>query len=92
MILILMTFMVLYGMKNGRSLFVGWFWYLLTLMPVIGLIQVGSQAMADRYTYLPSVGIVIMLSWGVPRLFQGEIIRKAVLLLQEWLSSPCWHF
>ncbi|MDM7987157.1 MAG: tetratricopeptide repeat protein [Smithella sp.] len=80
MILILMTFMVLYGMKKWPFLFVGWFWYLLTLMPVIGLIQVGSQAMADRYTYLPSVGIVIMLSWGVPRLFQGEIIRKAVLL------------
>ena len=46
----------------------GWFWYLGTLVPVIGLIQVGAQAMADRYTYLPMIGISIMLVWGVAEL------------------------
>ena len=43
---------------------VGWFWYLVTLTPVIGLVQVGSQARADRYTYISSIGIFICLSWG----------------------------
>jgi len=43
--------------------FVGWFWYLGTLVPVIGLIQVGAQTMADRYTYVPSLGIFVILCW-----------------------------
>ncbi len=45
----------------------GWFWYLGTLVPVIGLVQVGGQSMADRYTYLPFIGLFIMLCWSVPR-------------------------
>lgn len=47
-----------------RYLAVGWLWYLGTLVPVIGLVQVGFQGMADRYTYLPSIGLFIALSWG----------------------------
>jgi tetratricopeptide (TPR) repeat protein len=43
---------------------VGWLWYLGTLLPVIGLIQVGGQSSADRYTYLPSIGLTIILAWG----------------------------
>jgi len=43
---------------------VGWLWYLGTLVPVIGLVQVGSQAMADRYTYIPLIGLFIIISWG----------------------------
>jgi tetratricopeptide (TPR) repeat protein len=58
---------------------VGWFWYLGTLIPVIGLVQVGKQAMADRYTYLPSIGIAIMLAWGIPLLFPREDMRKKIL-------------
>ena len=45
-------------------LFVGWFWYVGMLVPVIGLVQVGSQAMADRYTYLPQIGLCIAVAWG----------------------------
>ncbi len=45
--------------------FVGWLWYVGTLVPVIGLVQVGSQAMADRYTYIPLIGIFIMISFGI---------------------------
>jgi len=44
---------------------VGWLWYLGTLVPVIGIIQVGGQAMADRYTYVPFIGLFVMLTWGV---------------------------
>ena len=50
---------------DRRYLLVGWLWYLGTLVPVIGLIQVGDQAMADRYAYLPLIGILVMVVWGV---------------------------
>jgi len=52
------------AMGRRPYLAVGWFWYLITLLPVIGLVQVGSQARADRYTYIPMVGISIALAWG----------------------------
>ncbi len=50
--------------KGRRYLAVGWFWYLGTLVPVIGLVQAGQQSHADRYTYIPLVGLSIMLAWG----------------------------
>ena len=78
-ILIVITLVVLYYIKKMPFLFVGWCLYLGTLIPVIGLVQVGKQAMADRYTYLPSIGIAIMLAWGIPFLFKQEDIRKKVL-------------
>ncbi|MCL6519685.1 MAG: tetratricopeptide repeat protein [Armatimonadetes bacterium] len=49
-------------------LVVGWLWYLGTLVPVIGLVQVGMQAMADRYTYIPLIGLFIAIAWGIPEL------------------------
>jgi hypothetical protein len=50
---------------QNRYLISGWFWFLGTLIPVIGLIQVGAQSMADRYAYVPLIGIFIMISWGM---------------------------
>jgi Flp pilus assembly protein TadD len=79
LILIGITIIVIYTIKKLPFLFVGWFWYLGTLIPVIGLVQVGTQAMADRYTYFPSIGIVIMLVWGIALLFQREDMRKKIL-------------
>jgi len=57
--------LALSGARSRGSLFVGWFWFVGTLLPVIGLIQAGSQAMADRYTYIPLVGISLAVSWGI---------------------------
>jgi len=51
--------------RSRRYLVTGWLWYLGTLVPVIGLIQVGEQAMADRYAYLPLIGIFVMVVWGL---------------------------
>jgi protein O-mannosyl-transferase len=51
--------------RSRPYLVVGWFWFLVVLLPVIGLVQVGSQAMADRYSYLPFVGLFLILAWGV---------------------------
>jgi tetratricopeptide (TPR) repeat protein len=50
--------------RERRYLAVGWLWYLGTLVPVIGLVQIGSQALADRYTYVPSIGLFIVVAWG----------------------------
>jgi Flp pilus assembly protein TadD len=47
---------------------VGWLWFVGTLVPVIGIVQVGSQAYADRYTYIPYIGLFIMIAWGLPQL------------------------
>jgi Flp pilus assembly protein TadD len=52
-----------------RYLLTGWLWFLITLLPVIGLLQVGSQAMADRYTYIPLIGLFVMVSFGAAELF-----------------------
>lgn len=62
-------------------LFVGWFWYLGALVPVIGLVQVGSQAMADRYVYVPSIGIFIIIAWGLSCLLHKRIPSKTRVLI-----------
>ena len=49
-------------------LFTGWFWFIVTLIPVIGLVQVGEQSMADRYGYIPSIGVFILVAWGAGEL------------------------
>jgi hypothetical protein len=62
-VLVLITIFVVYRSFQKPYWIVGWAWYLVTLLPVIGLIQVGSQTTADRYSYLPSIGIILPLSW-----------------------------
>ncbi len=57
----------------------GWFWYLGTLAPVIGLVQVGEQALADRYTYYPLIGIFIILAFGAADLAAGRRLRRLAL-------------
>ena len=62
------TFLIIRNVKRFPYLTTGWLWYLGTLVPVIGLVQVGVQAMADRYTYLPIIGLFIAIAWIVPDL------------------------
>ena len=76
-------FLAIRTLKSYPYIAVGLFWYLGTLVPVIGLIQVGEQAMADRYTYLPLTGLFIVVAWGVSDLFRKWRIRKIVL----WVSA-----
>lgn len=59
------TAVVIIMRKEKPYLTVGWFWFLISLLPVIGIIRVGKQSMADRYTYLPHIGFFILLVWGV---------------------------
>jgi Flp pilus assembly protein TadD len=71
---------VIYAIKKAPFLFVGWFWYLGTLIPVIGLMQVGNQSIADRYTYFPSIGIAIILAWGIGYLLPKGKLSKIILI------------
>ena len=70
-LLLALTAVVIIDRRRHRFLSTGWFWYLGTLVPVIGLVQVGVQAMADRYMYLPGIGIYIIVAW-----FAGEASAK----------------
>jgi tetratricopeptide (TPR) repeat protein len=67
------------SLKRRPYVFVGWFWYVVTLVPVIGLIQVGDQAMADRFTYVSLIGLFVLLAWLVPDLFERAAYSRRVL-------------
>lgn len=71
LVLAAVTFLVLRHASGRGYLFTGWFWYTGMLVPVAGLVQVGSQAMADRYTYLPSIGLFLICAWIL-----GEAVEK----------------
>jgi protein O-mannosyl-transferase len=81
LLLSLVTVVTLKLSRRHPFLAMGWFWFLITLVPVIGLVQVGSQAMADRYAYLPAIGLFIMVAWGVPILAKDFKYRTAMLSL-----------
>jgi protein O-mannosyl-transferase len=70
---------VIWAAPRRPYLPVGWFWYLGTLVPVIGLIQVGDQTIADRYTYIPLIGLFIIVAWGAPDLLVRWPLRRVVL-------------
>ena len=80
---------------------VGWFWFLGTLVPVIGLVQVGTQAMADRYTYVPLVGLFIIIAWGIFELLARwsyqklnyaviAVVSSGVLMAVTWQQIGYW--
>ncbi len=79
-VLVIITGMVLLKLRKQPYLAVGWFWYLGTLVPVIGLVQVGGQAMADRYTYIPLIGIFIMIAWGAFDLLNNRRLMKGIIV------------
>jgi len=79
LILLGISGLAIYSVKKAPFFLMGWLWYLGTLVPVSGLVQVGRQAMADRYTYLPAIGIGIMLAWGIPYLLSSEKMRRIIL-------------
>ncbi len=88
--------------KKGPYLVTGWLWYLGMLVPVIGLVQVGWQGHADRYTYLPQIGLYVLLTWTVADLTarwrrQREILSASaaviisILSWRAWIQSSYWR-
>ncbi len=103
-ILILITTIVIGSRKERPHLLVGWFWYLITLLPVIGIVQVGAQSMADRFTYIPHMGLFLALTWEIftwfsaPRfknLKTGGIVLASIvfatLALLSWKQTGYWR-
>jgi tetratricopeptide (TPR) repeat protein len=101
LVIISITGLALRFARRFPYLPVGWFWYIGTLIPVIGLIQAGIQAMADRYTYLPLVGLFIVIAWGITDLTRKWrhqrpflVISSGVLLLTlltlTWSQLHLW--
>jgi protein O-mannosyl-transferase len=96
---ILLVMITIFAIGKSRShpyLIVGWLIYLGVLVPVIGIIKIGSQSMADRYTYIPFVGLFIMASWGIPDLIKRLVHRKfymvgAVFVVLLFFSVNTWH-
>ncbi len=78
-LLIVTSVLVIRFGRNRKYLPVGWFWYIGTLVPVIGLVKFTGSSYADRFTYIPYIGLFIMLAWGLPELLSKWRYRKIVL-------------
>ncbi|MFC1815000.1 tetratricopeptide repeat protein, partial [Thermodesulfobacteriota bacterium] len=101
LLLISISFLVLSAAIRYPYFLVGWLWYLGTLVPVIGLVVVGPYAMADRYTYVPLIGLFIIIAWGAPELLSrwrykslGLATMATVILfalmVTTWLQIQHW--
>jgi tetratricopeptide (TPR) repeat protein len=101
-VLVMLTLIFILQAKRFPYLAVGWFWFLGTLVPAIGLVQVGVQSMADRYTYLPAIGIFILAIWGVNDLLNSSHRKVAICafassaalaacLVLTWLQLRYWQ-
>jgi tetratricopeptide (TPR) repeat protein len=93
--LLALSLLVIFQAQRRPFLVTGWFWFLGMLVPVIGIIQVGGQSMADRYTYLPSIGIFIMVAWTPPslpwRIFhQRLLLATGLSVVLIFLSIATW--
>jgi tetratricopeptide (TPR) repeat protein len=94
--LALVSVAVLRSIRQRPWFAVGWLWYAGTLVPVIGLVQIGLQAMADRYTYVPLIGLFIMVAWGVPELLdrwrhKEKLLTTAAIIVLAVLSTISWR-
>jgi protein O-mannosyl-transferase len=96
------TTVVLSFRKKYPYLFTGWFWYVGMLVPVIGIVQVGVQARADRYTYLPQIGLYMIATWTIADLSMAWRYRRQILGVAAaivitalawltWIQSTYWR-
>jgi tetratricopeptide (TPR) repeat protein len=96
-LLVAITGLVLWRLAKQPYLAVGWFWFLGTLVPVIGLVQVGSQAMADRYTYVPYLGLFIAVVWAVSEWMDGlgnraRFVQAAAVVVIAGYAGLSWQY
>ncbi len=102
LLLVALTVLVLGPGRRWPYLAVGWLWYLGTLVPVIGLVQVGRQGMADRYTYIPLIGLFVLLTWGaadlaaawrLPRAYPtaAAALVLSACVVRTWFQVGCWQ-
>ncbi len=100
LVLVILTVWTFRVARRIPYLAVGWFWYLGTLIPVIGIVQVGAQAMADRYAYVPLIGVFIIVAWGLPDILakwnhrgKAPVIYIGLLvplMVATWVQVSYW--
>ena len=101
MLLGVISWGVMAGRRKHPWLLVGWLWYLGMLVPVVGLVQVGAQAHADRYTYLPQIGLCLLAAWGASEFCRAWRYRRVLLgsaavavigglLVAAYVQTGCW--
>ena len=91
-VLVGVTYAAVRFRRERPELLTGWLWYLITLLPVIGLVQIGDQALADRYTYVPLIGLFIVVAWSVPRqaaavVWIGALAAVAYVQVGYWKDT-----
>ena len=102
LLLVCISILVIRAGQRTPYLAVGWLWYIGTLVPVIGFVQVGAQSMADRYTYVPLIGLFIIIAWGVADLTARWRYQRPVLAICTgvalsafaictWFQVGHWH-
>jgi tetratricopeptide (TPR) repeat protein len=103
LVLLALSVVALWQIRRRPYLLVGWLWFLGTLVPVIGLVQVGGQAMADRYTYIPLIGLFIAAVWTAAEALAARPQRQHLLALlaaaavlvpcaaATWMQIGAWH-
>jgi Flp pilus assembly protein TadD len=101
---VLILFITLAAVVTAKRMpyfFTGWFWFAVTIAPVSGIIQSGEQAMADRYHYLPSIGVAVAAAWGIASLVKSETVKRkflfpagiiflAVMAFLSWRQCGYW--
>jgi protein O-mannosyl-transferase len=91
-LLVVISYLFFRWRKNRSYLLIGWLWFLGTLIPVIGLVQIGSQAMADRYSYFPSIGLFIAVVWVVGEQLKNAKVKTAMLaIILAAYSFAAWR-
>jgi len=102
LLLLVISVCVLNFARSRKYLPVGWFWFLGTLVPMIGLVQVGGQAIADRYTYIPATGLFIIVAWGLPDLLTrwrykvlsltvAAVVLTSAMMICTWRQVANWQ-
>ena len=102
LLVVCISFLVFWKGRRHPYLPVGWLWYIVTLMPVIGVVRVGPHIMADRYTYVPLIGLFIMIAWGFPDLLSrwpyrnvvlatSSAVVLSILVTLSWLQVRHWE-
>lgn len=94
-LLVSISFFTVQSIKQHPYFIVGWLWFLGTLVPVIGLVQVGVQSMADRYTYIPLIGLFIIIAWGASEFFnqwrhKQLLLATFIILIPSVLAAITW--
>jgi len=101
-LLLMISLLAIYYSKKAPFVIVGWLWYIGTLVPVIGIVVIGPHSVADRYTYIPLVGIFIIIAYGLPELLKqfknkkrylvvSSLILVSCLSLNTWMQAGIWQ-